>query len=278
MANSKQVVIVTGASAGIGKSVVRKFLKLGCVVYALARRVEAMQDLKNEGAQIHRVDLTDPENISSFVQGLLKEEGRVDILVNNAGYGSYGAVEEVPMKEARAQIDVNVFAPALLIQEVLPTMRKQKFGKIVNVSSIGGKFATPMGGWYHASKFALEGLSDALRQEVRPFGVDVIVIEPGGIKTEWGEIASQNGMKVSGSGPYKNFAEGFNTMVKGSHSMAADPQIISNLIERAVTARRPKARYVAPFHGKVFLFLRWLLNDRAMDFLFAKMFQVSKTL
>src|SRR5262249_21079377 len=192
----KKVAVVTGASSGIGRETVLSLIKAGYQVHAGARRLDAMRELENAGAYLHHVDLTNPENIDAFVAGVLRLGGRVDVLVNNAGYGAYGAVEDIPLSAAREQMEVNLFALAHLIKAVLPTMRKQRSGRIINVSSIGGKLWSPLGGWYHASKFAVEGLSDALRNELRPFGIDVIVIEPGGVKTEWTSIMLDNRLRV----------------------------------------------------------------------------------
>lgn len=267
-----KVAIVTGASSGIGKSTVEELLKAGYRVHAAARRVEVMKPLENAGAVLHFLDLTKPESITAFVRSIVEKEGRVDVLVNNAGYGSYGAVEEVPMAEARHQIDVNLFAPAQLIQAVLPTMRAQRSGKIINVSSIGGKLWSPLGGWYHASKFALEGLSDVLRNEVRPFGIDVVVVEPGGVKTEWGGIAADNARKVSGDGPYGPIAHAFANAATSAQieKISAEPTEIAALITRISATRKPRARYVAPVSGRLMLFLRWTLNDRLFDWIWTR--------
>lgn len=188
----KKVAVVTGASSGIGRETVLSLINAGYQVHAGARRLDAMRDLESAGAYLHHLDLTRSESIDSFVTEVIKLSGRVDALINNAGYGAYGAVEDIPLSAAREQMEVNLFALAHLIKAVLPTMRKQRSGRIINVSSIGGKLWSPLGGWYHASKFAVEGLSDALRNELRPFGIDVIVIEPGGVKTEWTSIMLDN--------------------------------------------------------------------------------------
>ena len=175
---------VTGASAGIGEATARALLAAGYRVFAGARRLDRMAGLAAAGATLLKLDLTDDVSIVAAVNTIKNEAGRIDVLVNNAGYGSYGALEDVPLDEARRQFEVNVFGLARLCQLVLPTMRAQKSGKIVNVTSIGGKIWEPLGAWYHATKFAVEGMSDCLRMELAPFGVDVIVIEPGAIKTE----------------------------------------------------------------------------------------------
>src|SRR5215469_913275 len=184
-----KVALVTGASSGIGDATARRLAPLGYTVYAVARRVDRMAALKDRGIRTEAADVTDDAALVALVEKIISETGRIDVVVNNAGYGSYGALEDVPIAEARRQFDVNVFALARLIQLTLPHMRAQRDGYIVNITSIGGKIWEPLGAWYHATKFAVEGLSDCLRVEVAPFGIDVIVIEPGAIRTEWAGIA-----------------------------------------------------------------------------------------
>ena len=203
----------------------------------------------------------------SGINSILEKEGSVDILVNNAGYGSYGAIEDVPIDEARRQFEVNIFGLARLTQLVLPKMRENRYGKIINISSMGGKIYTPFGGWYHATKHALEGFSDCLRLETEPFGIDVVIIEPGGIATEWGVIAAENLKKTSGSGAY---AESTNKLADGMAEMystdqLSDPSVIANVILKAVTARKPKTRYATGYMAKPAIFMRWLLPDRWFD-------------
>jgi NAD(P)-dependent dehydrogenase (short-subunit alcohol dehydrogenase family) len=187
---------VTGASAGIGAATAFALLAAGYRVFAGARRLDRMAALAAAGATLIKLDLTDDATIVAAVDAIKNASGRIHILVNNAGYGSYGALEDVPLDEARRQFEVNVFGLARLCQLVLPTMRAQKSGKIVNVTSIGGKIWEPLGAWYHATKFAVEGLSDCLRVEAARFGIDVIVIEPGAIRTEWAGIARRTAADV----------------------------------------------------------------------------------
>ena len=199
---SSKVAIVTGASAGIGEATAAALLAHGYRVYAGARRVDRMQPLADAGAVVRSLDVTDEASMTGFVAEVLAAEGRVDVLVNNAGYGSYGALEDVPIDEARRQFEVNVFGLARMTQLVLPTMRAQREGYVVNISSIGGKIWEPLGSWYHATKFAVEGLSDSLRMELKPHGVHVVVIEPGAIATEWRGISAEHALGASGDGPY----------------------------------------------------------------------------
>jgi NAD(P)-dependent dehydrogenase (short-subunit alcohol dehydrogenase family) len=261
----KKVVLVTGASAGMGKETARLLAESGYTVYGAARRTEKMNELEQYGVRTIAMDVTNDESMVSGVDQILRDEGRIDILVNNAGFGSYGAIEDVPLSDAKYQLDVNVFGAARLIQLVLPAMRKKRYGKIVNISSIGGKMATPFGGWYHASKFALEGLSDSLRNEVKRFGIDVIVIEPGGIKSEWGGIAFESLIRVSGQTAYGETVNSLGAAFRGTETKNHGPEVIANLIQKAIGAKRPKTRYVAGYMAKPAIFMRWLLSDKMMD-------------
>jgi len=223
-----------------------------------------MLDLKDAGAELLKMDVTDDASMVEGVDQMIKKHNRIDVLVNNAGYGSYGAIEDVAISEGKRQFEVNVFGLARLTQIVLPYMRKQRSGKIINMSSMGGKVFTPLGGWYHASKHALEGFSDCLRIEVDQFGIDVIVIEPGSIESEWGGIAKYSMIKASSKTAYSNFTQkvvaGFETNENGS-----PPQVIADVISKAIKAKKPKTRYAAGSFAKQFLFMRWLLPDRAFD-------------
>jgi short-subunit dehydrogenase len=269
------VAIVTGASSGIGKSVALRLLDKGYRVHAAARRTGAMEDLATLGARVHHVDLTKSESIGAFVADVLAEGDRIDVLVNNAGYGSYGAVEEVPMADARAQMDVNVFGLARMVQLVLPSMRRRRVGRIVNVSSIGGKIWSPLGAWYHASKFAVEGFSDCLRNEVRPFGIDVVVIEPASTATEWTAVALDNARKVSGSGPYATIIDGAEAMFTTERGQQSADDC-ARVIVHAATVAKPKTRYATSPAARIVLFLRWILSDAAFDALLGRQFKIPK--
>jgi NAD(P)-dependent dehydrogenase (short-subunit alcohol dehydrogenase family) len=263
----KRVVLITGASSGIGEATAIELYRSDFIVYAAARRLDRMKFLADLGIHVLPIDVTDEDSMKACVNTVLATEERIDILINNAGYGSYGAVEDVPIDEARRQLDVNLFGLARMIQLVLPAMRRQHFGKIVNISSMAGKVHTPFGAWYHATKFAVEGFSDALRLEVSPFGIDVIIIEPGGINTQWGIIAADNLSKTSSKGVY---AESALRVAKTLHDAYAgrkysDVNVISKIIHKAVTARRPKTRYAAGYMAKFSIFARKILSDRLFD-------------
>ncbi|WP_421942949.1 SDR family NAD(P)-dependent oxidoreductase [Pedobacter sp.] len=194
---------------------------------------------------------------------ILKETGSIDILINNAGSGFYGSLEDVPMANARSLMEVNLFGVARLTQLVLPNMRQNKYGKIVNISSVGGKIGLPLGVWYHASKFAIEGLSDALRNEVRQFGIDVIVIEPGGTKSEMTGIGTEYVLQVSEGTVYKKQAE---SIVKMYSAMkGSEPIVIAKLIKKGIEARNPKTRYIGGEMAKPMLFMRKVLSDKWFD-------------
>jgi NAD(P)-dependent dehydrogenase (short-subunit alcohol dehydrogenase family) len=258
---------VTGASAGIGEAAARALLAAGYRVFAGARRLDRMAELATAGATLLKLDLTDDASIVAAVNAIKSEAGRIDVLVNNAGYGSYGALEDVPLSEGRRQFEVNVFGLARLCQLVLPMMRAQKSGKIVNITSIGGKIWEPLGGWYHATKFAVEGLSDCLRVEVARFGIDVIVIEPGAIRTEWAGIAREGLLQMSGNGAYGELAKRHARMLATAEtsSLASPPEVVARTIVRAVNARRPKTRYATGGGARTILFLRTILPDRMFD-------------
>lgn len=261
-----QVALVTGASSGIGEATALALHRAGFTVYAAARRVDRMASLVAQGVRAVSLDVTDEDCMKACVQQILDEQGRIDALVNNAGYGSYGAVEDVPMEEAQRQVEVNLFGLARMTQLVLPTMRKQRSGTIVNVSSIGGKTAGPFGGWYHATKFAVEGLSDSLRQEVRPFGIRVVVIEPGGVASEWAGIAADSLRKTSGSGPYASHATRMAEAMSGRlGNRQPPPSVVADPIVKAIQSDNPRTRYHMGLLAGPMLVARRLLSDRAMD-------------
>lgn len=263
----KQVALITGASSGMGKSTAHILHDQGYKVYGAARRTDRMRDLEEKGMGVIELDLTNDESIVNAVNTIVEKEGRIDILINNAGYGSYGSVEEVSIEEAKRQFEVNIFGLARITQLIIPTMRNQKSGRIVNISSMGGKIYTPFGAWYHATKHALEGWSDCLRLELKEFGIDVVVIEPGGIKTEWGGIASENLQKTSGSGPYATFA---NKVVKSleksyqSNSLTHE-DALGKTIAKAATVKHPKRRYAKGYMAKPAIFMRKWFGDAFFD-------------
>lgn len=261
----KKVAIITGASSGMGKSTAFELQQKGYKVYGMARRTEKMADLTAKGMEVLSLDLTNDESIVEAVNTVLEKEGRIDVLVNNAGYGSYGSVEEVSIEEAKRQFEVNIFGLARITQLVIPTMRKQKSGRIVNISSMGGKMYTPFGAWYHATKYALEGWSDCLRIELKQFGIDVAIVEPGGIQTEWGDIAMDGLKKTSGSGPY---AAMVNKMIASSDknkTKLTPVDVLGKEIAKAASEKNPKTRYLKGYLAKPLVRMRKWLGDRTFD-------------
>ena len=263
-AAGKPVALVTGASSGMGLDFALRLIAEGYAVYAAARRTERMGEIVAAGGTALALDVTDDASMVAAVDRIIAETGRLDVLINNAGYGQYGALEDVPMGEARRQMETNLIGAARLIQLCLPQMRAQRSGRIINVSSIGGRFASPLGGWYHASKHALEGLSDSLRNEAAPFGIHVIVLEPGGVATEWGGIAASEAERYSGQGPYAAMVARFRAL-QSDRLKPPPPKVISDLVMRALRARRPATRYHGGLLAAPLLFLRHWLPDRMFD-------------
>ncbi|WP_342645441.1 oxidoreductase [Mucilaginibacter sp. CSA2-8R] len=262
----KKTVLVTGASAGIGKATAIYLAQNGYDVYGAARRTDKMQDLKTYGIKPIALDITKDESVMTCVEEILKEAGSIDILVNNAGFGQEGAIEDISMEEARYQFDVNVFGAMRLAQLVLPKMRENKHGKIINISSVGGKIAFPLGGWYHASKFALEALSDSMRNEVKEFGIDIIVVEPGATKSEWGNVATDILLKVSGHTAYKDLATKTHNLFTRLSKDVAEPVVIAKLVLKGINAKSPKARYTtSQMASSLLLLLKRVLPDKQMD-------------
>jgi NAD(P)-dependent dehydrogenase (short-subunit alcohol dehydrogenase family) len=236
-------------------------------VVVAARRLEQMADLGQRGAQVVALDISDEASIQSAVSTILERHGRVDVLVNNAGFGCYGSVEETPIEAARAQFEVNLFGLARLTQLLLPGMRERGRGRIINISSMAGKIHVPLGSWYHASKHALEGWSDCLRLELASFGIDVVIIEPGIIQSEFGDVMLQPLLARSGDGPYGRLARAVasamgDSFKEGGGSPAA---LIGEVVAAAVRARRPRTRYAAGQLARPLILMRQLLGDRLYD-------------
>jgi NAD(P)-dependent dehydrogenase (short-subunit alcohol dehydrogenase family) len=263
--------LVTGASSGIGKDIALRLQAAGYLVYAAARRTDRMADIEAAGGIALVMDITNDDQMTDAVDRMIREAGRIDVLVNAAGYGQYGALEEVPIKEGRRQMEVNLFGLARLTQLCLPHMRAQRSGAIINISSIGGQLAFPLAGWYHASKFALEAYSDALRNEVGPFGIRVIVIEPGGIASEWSDIAMEQGERLSGAGPYQRLVKAMSKI--NEQVTLPGPAVISDLVVKALRAKRPRARYHGGYMAGPMLFLKRWLSDRMFDKLVLRTFR-----
>jgi NAD(P)-dependent dehydrogenase (short-subunit alcohol dehydrogenase family) len=268
---------VTGASSGIGAAMVHDLLDAGYIVYAGARRTDKLAAVVKDGAIPLMLDVADEGSMVDAINTILTTSGQIDVLVNNAGYGSFGALEDVPPAEGRRQFDVNVFGLARLTQLVLPAMRKRTSGTIVNVSSIGGKIHEPFGSWYHATKFAVEGMSDCLRIEVAPFGIKVVVIQPGAIKTGWNRIARDNLLKFSGHSVYAQQAKAHANFLERADMSASEPSVVAATLMRALRSANPKTRYATGGGARTILNLRWLLSDRMFDWVMRKVSGLDKT-
>jgi NAD(P)-dependent dehydrogenase (short-subunit alcohol dehydrogenase family) len=270
MADVSKAVLVTGCSSGIGRATAEHLVDRGRTVYATARRAESIQDLAERGCVTLELDVTEEGSMRTAVDAVELAEGAVGVLVNNAGYSQSGAVETVPLDQVRRQFETNVFGLIRMCQLVLPGMREQGWGRIVNVSSMGGKLVFPGGGIYHATKHAVEAISDALRFEVRGFGVDVVTIEPGLIRTRFGEAAVASIEEGAGDGPYAEFNDAVARKTAGAYEggmarLGAGPEAVARKIEKAITARRPKPRYPVTASARVLLGQHALMTDRMWD-------------
>jgi NAD(P)-dependent dehydrogenase (short-subunit alcohol dehydrogenase family) len=272
MAEASKAVLITGCSSGIGRATAEHLVGRGWMVYASARRPEAIAELAERGCETLALDVTDEDSMRAAVTAVEDAEGAVGVLVNNAGYSQSGAIETLPLERLKAQFETNVFGLVRTCQLVLPGMRRQGWGRIVNVSSMGGRFTFPGGGAYHATKHAVEALSDALRFEVQGFGVDVVVIEPGLIKTRFGETAagSIDAATAAPDDPYAEFNAAVGTATAQVYEgplarLGGGPEAVARAIERAITSRRPKTRYKVTPSARLILAQRRLLPDRAWD-------------
>lgn len=262
-----QIALITGASSGMGKDFAKALLKEGMTVYTVARRIEKMDDLKKLGAIPMKMDITKEDDVQAIVDQIKQDHGRIDILINNAGFGMFGSVEETTLEDARHQFEVNLFGLASLTQKIIPLMREQKSGKIINISSIGGKVYSPMAAWYQGTKHALEGWSDCLRLELSSFGIDVVIIEPGAIVTEFGDVMTRPMIDRSGHGPYAPIV---NALVKAMEKeykagSSSPPSVITKLVLKAIRAKTPKTRYAGGKYAFTLLFIRRWLGDRIYD-------------
>ncbi len=263
----KKVIVITGASSGMGKETAKTLIQQGHIVYTVARRIDQMQDLKTLGGHPLQMDVTSETDIEKVVNTIIQNEGKIDVLWNNAGFGLYGSVEDVPLMEARRQMEVNVFGMAAVTQKVVPYMRKVKSGLIINTSSMGGKMYFPMGAWYHASKHAVEGLSDCLRLELKPFNIKVVVLEPGFIATEFGSVMIDNFSKISKQSAYidmmNKIIEGTKKAAQGTGSSKSS--VIAETVSKIIASNNPKTRYRVGKFAKPMVWMRLYLGDRLFD-------------
>jgi NAD(P)-dependent dehydrogenase (short-subunit alcohol dehydrogenase family) len=269
---TSRAVLITGCSSGIGWATAEHLARRSWTVYATARNVEAIAPLRERGCRLLLLDVTNEASMRRAVEEVERAEGAVGVLINNAGYSQSGAVEEVPIEKVRRQFETNVFGLARMCQLVLPGMRRQGFGRIVNLSSMGGRLTFPGGGFYHATKHAVEAISDALRFEVRGFGVEVVVIEPGLIRTGFADTAvGSMGEDAASSEPYAGFNAGVARATRENYErgplarLGGGPEAVAKTIERAISAAHPRTRYTVTPSAKLLILARRLLPDRAWD-------------
>src|SRR5919197_172829 len=275
----RAAVLITGCSSGIGRATARRLVERGHVVYASARRLESIADLEAHGCRLLALDVTDEASMAAAVRAVEAEHGAVGALINNAGYSQSGAIESVPLDEVRRQFETNVFGLARMCQLVLPAMRAQRSGRIVNISSIGGTLVFPGGGFYHATKYAVEAISDALRFEVKGFGIKVVVIEPGIIRTRFADAVSTALPQAETAGPYASFNAAVeqsthNAYEEGSFvgRLGGEPEAVAKVIERAITAKSPKTRYRVTPSARLLIPSRGLMTDKTWDRLMSTQF------
>jgi NAD(P)-dependent dehydrogenase (short-subunit alcohol dehydrogenase family) len=276
MSEPSRAVLITGCSSGIGRATALRLARSGWRVYATARNVESMAPLKEAGCQTLTLDVTDEQSMRAAVDEIEDSEGAVGVLINNAGYSQSGAIETVPLEAARRQFETNIFGLVRLTQLVLPKMRGQRWGKIVNVGSMGGRLSFPGAGHYHATKHALEAISDALRFELRGFGIDVTLLEPGLITTEFGHAAgasmaeTQIGAAEGREEPYAQFNAAVGAITEGAYEgpmrrLGAGPDRVAKVIENLLGRRRAPARVTITPSAKLLIALHGLLGDRVWD-------------
>jgi NADP-dependent 3-hydroxy acid dehydrogenase YdfG len=277
MAEPSRAVLITGCSSGIGEATARRLAADGWTVYATARRLDTLADLERAGCKTLALDVTDEASMSAAVQAVTDAEGAVGVLINNAGYSQSGAVEAVPLEDVRRQFETNVFGLIRMCQLVLPGMRAQRSGTIVNLGSMGGRVTFPGGGIYHATKYAVEAISDAMRFEVRGFGVGVILIEPGLIITRFGETASASVPAGGEEGPYTDFNRRVAKLTEGAYrgpmaKLGGPPETVAATIARALSANRPRARYPVTASAHLMINQRRLMPDAAWDLIMRSQF------
>jgi len=265
----QKTVLITGASGGIGKASAELFLKKGWKVIATARNLEKLNNLERNGATSHILDVTKPEDINNLITYIVNNNIEIDVLVNNAGFGQFGTIEETSLEKARLQFETNVFGVAAMCQKIVPLMRQSGKGRIINISSIAGKTSMPGGGWYAASKFALEAISDSLRWETKKFGIKVSLIEPGPIKTDFATNVNKT-IVYDNTGPYGKLIEsltGSTDNIKGGSALNC-----ANKIYKAATKRNPKNRYLVTKEAFLIKFIITVLPPKIVDYFVIKMF------
>lgn len=271
------VILITGASSGIGYEAARMLSEQGHKVYGAARRTERMESLRPYGVTPLSLDVTSDASAKEVIDDIIRQEGRIDVLVNNAGYGELGPMETTSLEDAQRQLDVNVIGLARMTKLVLPHMREHRSGRIVNVASIAGRITFGFAGWYNASKYAVEALSDATRMEVKPYGIDVVIIEPGGVYSNWGRIAAEQLRKASDKTVYEEkagrMANVFEMMYgRNPYNLMTSAAKAAKHVCKAATSRHPKTRYAFGVGNASMRFLHTVLPDRWFDAIITSLF------
>ena len=263
-----KVILITGASSGIGLVTAVYLANKNYKVYGTARRLNEMTPIINAGGNAFKLDVTKEEDIINGVNYVIEKEGRIDVLWNNAGFGLWGAVEDISIERAKNQFDVNLFGLARITQEVLPFMRERKKGVIINTSSVGGRIYTPLGAWYHSTKHALEGLSDCLAYELKKFGINVCLLQPGMIVTEFNDVMLENLQKNSKNSPYSKLNEAMMNGIKKNikNPIGSHPIVVAKCVEKIIISKRPKKRYLVGYGARSMLFIRNWFGDRFFEF------------
>ena len=271
MGEISKAVLITGCSSGIGEATARRLANGGWTVYATARRLEAIEHLKDAGCRTLALDVTDEASMRAAVDEVERAEGAVGVLVNNAGYSQGGAIEQVPLEAVRRQFETNVFGVIAITQMVLGGMRAQHWGKVVNIGSMGGRLTFPGAGLYHATKYSLEAISDALRFEVKGFGINVVLIEPGLIVTEFAATAISKAAEAApANGPYAEFDTKVSALTTGVYEgpmrrLGGGPDVVAKAIEKAITRRRAPTRVPVTASARLSILQRKLTPDRVWD-------------
>ena len=270
-----KIMLVTGASSGMGREATILLASGGHAVYAGARRLDRMDDLAEHGITPVEMDVSRGGDNERAVHRIIDAEGRIDVLINNAGFGLYGSVEDIPLDDARYQFEVNLFGLAHLTQLVLPHMRAQGAGRIVNISSMGGRIFTPFGAWYHATKHALEGWSDCLRIETAPFNIQVVLIQPGGIQTEFGQVVAGKLKKYYDGSAYQAELDRFIALMSDTKAMSrgTEASVLAQVFVEAATTAHPRRRYVKGAFARPLMFARKWFGDAVYEYLLRRAFR-----
>ena len=273
-----KVVLITGASSGIGYETAKMLALQGHKVYGTSRDIKRVEKIKEFGAIGLELDVEIDESCRKCVDTIIDKEGKIDVLINNAGYGSYGPIEVVSIEEAQKQFEVNVYGVIRMTKLVIPYMRERESGRIINISSAAGRATTYLGGWYHASKYAVETLSDSLRMELKEFGIKVSIIEPGGVKSNWGLIAADHLEEAGKNSPYekdcKMVSKVYRTFYSGDSKLFTKPEMVAKKIAKAVNKKNPRTRYLFGLGAKLMIFMHWLLPNKAFDYIMKKMYTI----